>query len=132
MLHPQQHAEQVLRSLLLHLVLLLAEHGLHQPDRGILDYLDRLIATFDIPLQAVVTCTGPEANDVALRMAQAVTGKTGIIATDNTYHGNTAAVSQLSTRRPPIGGRAPNVRLVPAPETVAPLGGSLAAQAQVE
>jgi hypothetical protein len=36
-----------------------------------------------------MTCTGSEANDIALRMAQAVTGKTGIIATDNTYHGNT-------------------------------------------
>ena len=30
--------------------------------------------------------------------------------------------------RPPIGGRAPNVRLVPSPETLAPLGGSQAAQ----
>ncbi len=53
-----------------------------------------------------MVCTGSEANDIALRMAQAMTGKTGIIATDNTYHGNTSAVSQLSTRRPPIGGRA--------------------------
>jgi 4-aminobutyrate aminotransferase-like enzyme len=49
--------------------------------------------------QAILTCTGSEANDIALRMAQAVTGKTGIIATDNTYHGNTALVSALSTRR---------------------------------
>jgi 4-aminobutyrate aminotransferase-like enzyme len=51
-------------------------------------------------------------------MAQAATGKTGIIATDATYHGNTMAVSQLSTRKPPIGGRWPNVRLVPAPDSV--------------
>ncbi len=50
-------------------------------------------------------------------MAQAATGRTGIIATDATYHGNTMAVSQLSTRKPPIGGRWPNVRLVPAPRT---------------
>jgi 4-aminobutyrate aminotransferase-like enzyme len=57
-------------------------------------------------------------------MAQAVTGKTGIIATDNTYHGNTAAVSQLSSRRPPIGGRAPHVRLVPSPDNLRPVGGS--------
>lgn len=97
----------------------------------VLDYIDRLTATLGHDLsQAIMVCTGSEANDLALRMAQAVTGKTGIIATDNTYHGNTAAVSQLSTRRPPIGGRAPNVRLVPAPDTTAPLGGSLAAQSQ--
>ncbi|MRN79923.1 aminotransferase class III-fold pyridoxal phosphate-dependent enzyme, partial [Brucella sp. 10RB9210] len=72
---------------------------------GILDYVERLTATFDKSLNAaILTCTGSEANDVALRMAQAVTGKTGIIATDFTYHGNTAAVSQLSTRMPPVGG----------------------------
>src|SRR5690606_27331534 len=68
--------------------------------------------------QAIMTCTGSEANDIALRMAQAATGKTGIIATDATYHGNTMAVAQLSTRKPPIGGRWPNVRLVPAPDSL--------------
>ncbi|TGD44912.1 aminotransferase class III-fold pyridoxal phosphate-dependent enzyme [Pseudotabrizicola sediminis] len=95
----------------------------------VLDYIERLTATLGHGVsQAIMVCTGSEANDLALRMAQAVTGKTGIIATDATYHGNTAAVSQLSTRRPPIGGRAPNVRLVPSPETLAPLGGSAAAQ----
>ncbi len=87
---------------------------------GVLDYIERLTATMGHGLaQAIMTCTGSEANDIALRMAQAVTGRTGIIATDNTYHGNTMAVSQLSTRRPPIGGRWPNVRLVPAPDVLA-------------
>ncbi|MCE8470550.1 aminotransferase class III-fold pyridoxal phosphate-dependent enzyme, partial [Rhodovulum sulfidophilum] len=95
----------------------------------ILDYVERLTATLGHDLsQAVMVCTGSEANDVALRMAQAATGKTGLIATDNTYHGNTAAVSALSTRRPPIGGYPPHVRLVPAPDSLAPLGGSAEAQ----
>lgn len=86
---------------------------------GVLDYIERLTATFDHGIsQAIMTCTGSEANDIALRMAQAATGKTGIIATDATYHGNTMAVSQLSTRKPPIGGRWPNVRLVPAPDSL--------------
>jgi 4-aminobutyrate aminotransferase-like enzyme len=85
----------------------------------VLDYIERLTGRLGHGIsQAIMTCTGSEANDIALRMAQAVTGKTGIIATDNTYHGNTMAVSQLSTRRPPIGGRWPNVRLVPAPDTL--------------
>ncbi|MBL3569828.1 aminotransferase class III-fold pyridoxal phosphate-dependent enzyme [Rhodovulum sp. BSW8] len=96
---------------------------------GILDYVERLTATLGHGLsQAVMVCTGSEANDVALRMAQAATGRTGLIATDNTYHGNTAAVSALSTRRPPIGGYPPHVRLVPAPDSLAPLGGSAEAQ----
>ena len=75
-----------------------------------------------------MTCTGSEANDVAIRMCQAATGATGLIATDATYHGNTALTSALSTRRPPIGGRPANVRLVPAPSLTAPLGGSEEAQ----
>jgi len=83
----------------------------------VLDYIERLTARLGHGLsQAVMVCTGSEANDIALRMAQAVTGKTGIIATDNTYHGNTALTSGLSSRRPPIGGYPPNVRRVPSPD----------------
>ena len=64
---------------------------------GILDYIERLTATMAPSLDsAILTCTGSEANDIALRMAEAVTGRRGIIATDATYHGNTALVSQLS------------------------------------
>ncbi len=96
----------------------------------VLDYIERLTATLGHGIsQAIMTCTGSEANDIALRMAQAVTGKTGIIATDNTYHGNTGATSVLSTRRPPIGGYPGHVRLVPAPDSLRPVGGSLAGQA---
>ncbi len=96
---------------------------------GILDYGERLVAKFGHGLDTLMmVCTGSEANDVALRMAQAVTGKTGMIATNATYHGNTALVSQLSTRRPPIGGYAPNVRLVPTPDHLRPLDGSIEAQ----
>ncbi|QFY63225.1 aspartate aminotransferase family protein (plasmid) [Rhizobium grahamii] len=94
------------------------------PHEGILDYVERLTATFDDSLDtAILTCTGSEANDVALRMAQALTGKTGVIATDHTYHGNTTAVSQLSTRMPPVGGFGGHVRHVPAPDGYRPLGG---------
>ncbi|TPM35697.1 aminotransferase class III-fold pyridoxal phosphate-dependent enzyme [Mesorhizobium sp. B2-3-4] len=85
---------------------------------AILDYVERLAATFDASLStAILTCTGSEANDIALRMAQAASGQMGIIATDATYHGNTTAVSQLSTRMPPVGGRVHHVRLVPAPDS---------------
>lgn len=97
---------------------------------NILDYVERLTATFDPQItSAILTCTGSEANDVALRMAQAATGATGIIATDHTYHGNTAAVSQLSTTMPPIGGFGGHVRHVPAPDSYRPQGGSPQAHA---
>jgi 4-aminobutyrate aminotransferase-like enzyme len=72
---------------------------------GILDYIDRLTTTMASSLDtAILTCTGSEANDIALRMAEAVTGKRGIIATDATYHGNTSLVSQLSKSNVPTVG----------------------------
>ncbi|MFN4159217.1 MAG: aspartate aminotransferase family protein [Gemmobacter sp.] len=85
----------------------------------VLDYIERLVARLGHGIrQAIMCCTGSEANDVALRMAQAVTGRTGVVATDNTYHGNTTAVSALSSRRPPIGGYPAHVRLIPAPDSL--------------
>ena len=98
---------------------------------GIIDYAERLTAKFQPQLnQVIMVCSGSEANDIALRMAQAITGKTGIISTDNTYHGNTMAVSQLSSRKPPIGGYAANIRHVTAPDTLRPIGGNTAGQAE--
>ncbi|MDB4002195.1 aminotransferase class III-fold pyridoxal phosphate-dependent enzyme [Oceanospirillaceae bacterium] len=87
---------------------------------GILDYIDRLTATMAPSLDtAILTCTGSEANDIALRMAEAVTGKRGIIATDATYHGNTSLVSQLSKSNvPTVGfGLGQYFRFVDAPDS---------------
>ena len=90
----------------------------------ILTYIERLGATFADPLSsAILTCTGSEANDIALRMAEAVTGKRGIIVTDHTYHGNTTAVAQLSTTNPSKFADSNWVRFVPAPDSYRPLGG---------
>ena len=98
---------------------------------GILDYADRLTATLRHDLSAMImVCTGSEANDIALRMARAVTGKTGIIGTDNTYHGNTDLVSHLSAKKTPIGGHVDWVKRVPAPDNLRPLGGSHDTHAQ--
>ncbi len=92
---------------------------------GILDYVERLTATFADPLStAILTCSGSEANDIALRMAEAMTGKRGIIATDHTYHGNTAAVSQLSATNRPGTGDGGWVAHVPAPDSYRRLGGT--------
>ena len=87
---------------------------------GILDYVEKLTGTMDATLDtAVLTCTGSEANDIALRMAEGVTGKRGIVATDATYHGNTALVSQLSqSNKPTVGfGLGQYVRFVEAPDS---------------
>lgn len=98
---------------------------------AILDYGEALTARFGHGLESLVmVCSGSEANDVALRMAEAVTGKTGIIGTDNTYHGNTAAVSQLNSSKVPVGGYKDHVRQVPAPDNMEPVGGSREGQAE--
>ncbi|MDT0683048.1 aminotransferase class III-fold pyridoxal phosphate-dependent enzyme [Roseicyclus sp. F158] len=87
---------------------------------GILDYVDKLTGTMDASLEAAaMTCTGSEANDIALRMAEGMTGKRGIVATDATYHGNTALVSQLGRSNPPsVGfGLGQYFRFVEAPDS---------------
>jgi 4-aminobutyrate aminotransferase-like enzyme len=63
---------------------------------NIVTYAERLTGKFDDSLSmAMLTCTGSEANEVALRMARQHTGAQGIIVTNCGYHGNTAAVSEL-------------------------------------
>jgi 4-aminobutyrate aminotransferase-like enzyme len=83
---------------------------------GVVGYAERLLATHPVgPAHAMFTCTGSEANDLALRIARTFTGGTGVIVTANAYHGVTAAVAELS---PSLGGNVPlgaHVRAVPAP-----------------
>lgn len=79
-------------------------------------YLERLTATLPASLDNVVlVCTGSEANDLALRIARAATGRQGVIVTDAAYHGNTAAVAEISPASWKRGGSPPFIRLVPAP-----------------
>ncbi|QRY81908.1 aminotransferase class III-fold pyridoxal phosphate-dependent enzyme [Pseudomonas sp. PDNC002] len=64
---------------------------------GILDYAEDLLATFPAGLdQVMFTCTGSEANDLALRIARQYTGGTGVIITRFAYHGVTGTISELS------------------------------------
>ncbi|MGH8247569.1 MAG: aspartate aminotransferase family protein [Gammaproteobacteria bacterium] len=90
----------------------------------ILEYGERLTATFDPTLSMVLfTCTGSEANDIALRMARLCTGGTGIICTNMTYHGNTTAVDELATLFHDNRAIGPNARAVPFPDSYRPLRG---------
>lgn len=64
---------------------------------GILDYAEDLLSTFPAELgQVMFTCTGSEANDLALRIARHYTGGTGVIITRFAYHGVTGDISALS------------------------------------
>jgi 4-aminobutyrate aminotransferase-like enzyme len=84
---------------------------------GLIDYAERLLATHDQgPDRAMFTCTGSEANDLALRIARHVTGSSGVIVTANAYHGVTAAVAEAS---PSLGAGVPvgpHIATVPPPD----------------
>lgn len=83
---------------------------------GILHYAERLLALFPPELShAMFTCTGSEANDLALRIARAATGGTGVIVTDNAYHGVTLATAEMSMSIGPAVAPGPTVFPIPAP-----------------
>ncbi|WP_417527494.1 aspartate aminotransferase family protein [Marinomonas shanghaiensis] len=85
---------------------------------NIVSYVERLTATFAEPLNAaMLTCTGSEANELALRMARFMSGSQGIIVTDAAYHGNTEAVGELGTGFMPEAQRTKRVRSFPIPDT---------------
>lgn len=85
---------------------------------SILDYAERLLATMPEEIgHMMFTCTGSDANDLAVRIAQVYTGGTGIVVTETAYHGITQAVAAFS---PSLGANVdlgPHVRTVPAPDT---------------
>ena len=85
---------------------------------NVLDYAERLTEKFPDELDvAMFSCTGSEANELALRIARAYTGGTGIIVTDHAYHGNTHATYQISTEDIPPEELPDFVISVPAPDT---------------
>jgi len=64
---------------------------------GLLDYAERLGATFPSPLSVVYMVTsGSEANDLALRIARTVTGRRGVVTLDWAYHGHTETLIEVS------------------------------------
>jgi 4-aminobutyrate aminotransferase-like enzyme len=83
----------------------------------VLDYAEKLLGYFTIENpQVMFTCTGSEANDLALRVAKTHTGGTGVIITDFAYHGVTNVIAEMS---PSLGAGMPlgdHVRTVPAPD----------------
>lgn len=82
----------------------------------ILTYAESLTATCPAELsQAMFTCTGSEANDLAVRIARAYTGGTGIIVTSHAYHGVTSTVAEFSPSLGPNVDLGVHVRTVPAP-----------------
>jgi 4-aminobutyrate aminotransferase-like enzyme len=62
-----------------------------------LELAERLLATMPKEMGNVtLTCTGSDANDLAVRISKAATGGTGFIVTDFAYHGTTETIAGMS------------------------------------
>ncbi|MER5173253.1 aspartate aminotransferase family protein [Thioclava kandeliae] len=88
---------------------------------GILSYAEAMLPSFGGRIGAeghmMFTCTGSEANDLALRIAKHHTRRRGIIVTEEAYHGNSELTAGFS---PSLGENAPLgtwVRRIPAPDS---------------
>jgi 4-aminobutyrate aminotransferase-like enzyme/Ser/Thr protein kinase RdoA (MazF antagonist) len=88
--------------------------------RTILEYAERLAATFPDPLSVVYfTNSGSEANELALRIARTVTGRHDIVAVDWGYHGNTNDLVEISAykfNRKGGAGKPPHTHLAELPD----------------
>lgn len=85
---------------------------------GILRYAEDILPTFGGRIEHIMfTCSGSEANDLAMRIARHKTGRQGVIITSEAYHGNSWLTAGFS---PSLGSRSPLgtwVRRVPTPDS---------------
>ena len=84
---------------------------------NVLNFAERLTSKLPDELSiAMFSCTGSEANELALRIARACTGGTGIVVVDNAYHGNTSTLAPISTSYSSGDSKPDNVETVPPPD----------------
>lgn len=90
----------------------------------VVEYAERLLGSFEKTFdQVMFTCSGSEANDQALRIARMLAPGRGIICTNFAYHGNTAAVDEISPLFHHARQYFTEVRTITFPETYRPLRG---------
>ena len=88
---------------------------------GIVSFAERTVNLHHDGIESmVVSCTGPEANDVALTMARIVTGQRGIVCTGSAYHGSAGLTGALTfVGDEPVAGR--EIAGFPYPDLYRPL-----------
>jgi len=85
---------------------------------GILDYAEALLPTFGGDIgHLMFTCTGSEANDLALRIAKHHTGNKGVIITSEAYHGNSDSTAGFSPSLGDFSLLGTWVRRIPSPDS---------------
>ncbi len=92
---------------------------------GVIAFAERLTALHGPQIESVIlSCSGTEANEIALRIARFATGRRGILCTNATYHGNSELVGSL-TRLGQQEPDNPSVRAFPFPEKFRPIAANL-------
>lgn len=90
-------------------------------NQNAIEYARSLASTFPDPLNVVFFVnSGSEANDLALRLAQAHTKAKGVIALDHAYHGHISSIIDISPYKfagKGGAGRPDHVRVVPTPDS---------------
>jgi 4-aminobutyrate aminotransferase-like enzyme len=85
------------------------------------EYVTRLTEKMPEPLGVVfLVCTGTEANDLALRLARAHTGRREILVLDHAYHGHSPSLVEISAYKcdgPGGEGLAPHASKIPMPDS---------------
>lgn len=104
---------------------------------NILNYTEELLKTTPEQIdRAMYMCTGSEANDLAIRIAREYSGGTGIIVSQEAYHGTSDLTSGCSPALGSGQSLAKTTRLVPAPDAYRvetdDLGNWFAAQIQAQ
>lgn len=81
----------------------------------VIDYSERLLSTFRPELDRIMFGnSGSEANELSIRIARQLTGNTGMIVSDFSYHGTTIALAELTTgleTREPLGAHVRALRI---------------------
>ncbi|MBT3226056.1 MAG: aminotransferase class III-fold pyridoxal phosphate-dependent enzyme [Deltaproteobacteria bacterium] len=86
--------------------------------KNVIDYAEKLSGLMPAPLEVCLfTCTGTEANELAMRIARSVSGKHGAIVMESSYHGNSTLITQMSTALYPANLRPDFIKTVEPPNT---------------
>lgn len=84
---------------------------------NVVELAERLTARLPGELDvAMFSCTGSEANELALRIARSCSGGEGIVIVDYAYHGNTHILAQASMSYGPDDAKPPYIETVPPPD----------------
>jgi 4-aminobutyrate aminotransferase-like enzyme/Ser/Thr protein kinase RdoA (MazF antagonist) len=88
-------------------------------DEHLVRYVEQLTAMLPLPLSVVyLVCSGSEANELALRLTRAHTGRDAVVVVETAYHGNTNALIDISPYKfngPGGRGKPPRVTVLPMP-----------------